>query len=82
MVCRSPKMNDVVKVAIIVSIAPTLMALVAILTTVLTSRKADGKLDQIHTLTNSTLTAANKRIDELEALVKRLLVERAGNTIA
>lgn len=37
---------------------------------------ADKKLDHITLLTNSTLTAANKRIDELESMVRALTAER------
>ena len=33
-------------------------------------------LAEVHRLTNSTLTAANRRIDELEAIVKELLIDR------
>lgn len=39
--------------------------------------KSQGeKLDQIHTLTNSTLSAANKRIELLEGVVKDMIAER------
>lgn len=75
-------MVEVVQIALITSIAPTLVALGSIIATLMTARRADGKLNQIHVLTNSTLTAANKRIDELETLVKRLLAERAGSGVA
>lgn len=74
-------MSESVQIALIASIAPTIVAFGAIIATIVTSNKADGKLNQIHVLTNSTLTAANKRIDELEAIVKRLLVEKAENKL-
>jgi hypothetical protein len=43
-----------------------------------TADKADQKLDHITVLTNSTLTAANQRIDQLEELIRRLIADRGG----
>ena len=45
---------------------------------VATAEHTDGQLKEIHTLTNSTLTAANKRIDELEKLVTQFLESNVG----
>lgn len=72
-------MTPEAQVALIVALPPTVTALGAILVTILAYQKSGVKLDQIHVLTNSTLTAANKRIDDLEKLVKRLLEERREN---
>jgi hypothetical protein len=68
--------TDAVQIAITVAIPPTVAAIGAIVATILVDRRADRKLNHITVLTNSTLTAANKRIDELEELVRSLLAER------
>jgi len=44
-----------------------------------TDKKSDGKLDHITFLTNSTLTTANKRIDELEGIVRTLISNKPPN---
>jgi len=62
-------MTDAVIIAGLAALAPTL-------TVLLTYWRSGKKLDVIHTLTNSTLTAANKRIDELEIIIKRMVKER------
>jgi len=62
-------MSDPIKIALIAALPPTLAVL-------WTAFRSWAKLDVIHTLTNSTLTAANKRIDELEMIVKRMVKER------
>jgi len=64
--------TDPVQIALIVAIPPTVAALGSILATWLADRRANRKLNHITVLTNSTLTAANKRIDELEAIVRQL----------
>ena len=61
-----------VLIALIVAIPPTLAAIGAILVTILTDRRASTKLNHITVLTNSTLSAANIRIAELESVVKQL----------
>ena len=65
-------MTEAVQVALIVAIAPTLVAFGGIVVSVLTLWSAHRKLNHITVLTNSTLTAANKRIDDLEQIVKDL----------
>lgn len=72
-------MSDTVLLAIIASLAPTLMALAAFVISLKNSRKSDviiGKATEIHTLTNSNLTAittalgiANEKIIGLEKLI-------------
>jgi hypothetical protein len=78
-------MSDVVVVALIVAIPPTIAALLAWSESKRTTAKADvivAKADEIHTLTNSNLAAvkadlamANSRIVSLEALVSKLTDE-------
>ena len=60
----------------VVTMISALTAAIVTLVNLNRGKVADGKLDHITMLTNSTLTAANKRIDELEGIVKRLLNER------
>jgi len=72
--------NDTVWIALIVAIPPTIAAMGGLLVTLLAHRRAGNKLDHITTLTNSTLTAANKRIDELEAQVVALLEAARGRS--
>jgi len=43
-------------------------------------KSASGKLDHITVLTNSTLSAANARIEQLEAVVNKLVAERDDPT--
>lgn len=80
-------MADAVIIALIVAIPPTVIAAGNIWLGVLADNRAaaeraagraesNTKLDHITVLTNSTLTAANKRIDELEATIKQMLAER------
>lgn len=66
-------MTESVQVALLVAIPPTVTAVGAIIMGILADRRASKKLDHITILTNSTLTAANKRIAELEVIVARLL---------
>lgn len=61
-------MTEAVQVALIVAAGPTLLGLIQ-------HFHADRKLNHITWLTNSTLSAANKRIDELEQIVKKLTGE-------
>jgi len=68
-------MTSEVYIALIVAIPPTIAALGAILVGVLADRRSGRKLDHITVLTNSTLTAANRRIDELEAIIRRMTKE-------
>jgi len=68
-------MTSEVHIALIVAIPPTIAALGAILVGVLADRRSGRKLDHITVLTNSTLTAANRRIDELEAIIRRMTKE-------
>lgn len=63
-------MTEAVTVALIVSAAPALAAIVSVWALLRTA--VVPKLDHITVLTNSTLTAANRRIDELEHEVKEL----------
>ncbi len=69
-------MTDVVQVALIAAIPPTVVAIGGIVVALLVDRRANGKIDHITVLTNSTLTEANKRIEQLEGQVKALVVER------
>jgi hypothetical protein len=68
--------TDAVQIALIVAMPPTVVAIGSIFVAVLQDRRAGKKLDHITVLTNSTLTAANKRIDELEQTVEALLTKR------
>lgn len=72
-------MSDTVVLAIIASLAPTLMALAAFVVSIHNSKKSDviiEKAAEIHTLTNSSLSkvqsaldVANERIIGLEKLI-------------
>lgn len=73
-----------VMLALIASIAPTILAIAVLTTSIRTSRKADviiEKADEIHTLTNAQLTnvtsdldSVNRRIQKLE----KMLIERGA----
>ncbi len=69
-------MTDGIWIALIAASASALASLAAIRAQ---NRLLVPKLDHITVLTNSTLTAANKRIDDLEIEVKSLKAERAAN---
>ncbi len=69
-------MTESVQLALIVAVPPTLAALGGILMGLRADKRSDAKLNHITVLTNSTLTAANRRIDELEAVVVRMTEER------
>jgi hypothetical protein len=80
-------MSDAIAIAAIGAAGLVLAAGAPVVVTILTARaarkdramndnRANTKLDQIHTLTNSTLTAANKRIEVLEGIVARLTEEK------
>lgn len=73
-------MTPEVQIALIVAVPPTLVAAGAILVTLLAHRRANTKLDHITVLTNSTLSDALRRIEELEIMVHRLEAERDGPT--
>jgi len=68
-------MSEPVTIALIVSIAPTIAAFSALLVTLY---RVIPKLNHITVLTNSTLTAANRRIDELEIEVHALKAKLLG----
>ena len=69
--------GDVATIAgAVVTLISAITAAVVALVNLKRGNVADGKLDHITMLTNSTLTAANKRIDELEGIVSRLLNDR------
>jgi len=80
-------MSDAVTIAAIGAAGLVLAAGAPVIVTLLTARaarldravndsRANAKLDDIHKLTNSTLTAANARIAALEAIVERLTKEK------
>ena len=78
-------MTELVQVAVVSGIPPTLAVLVSMGFNIYTAHNANKKLDQIHTLTNSNLSAAtaaavaaNHRCDELEKIVQGLVDERKG----
>lgn len=58
-------MNEII-IAVVVAIAPTILALSSLIATLRLEKRSNTKLDHITTLTNSTLTAANTRIEFLE----------------
>ena len=66
-------MSDIVTTALMASIAPTLAAVAAVIVSIRNS----GKLVEIHTLTNSTLSKALARIDNLEKLILGLTGKEA-----
>ena len=75
-------MTEAVQVALVVATPPTVVAISALILGLRAdarARKADvisgRKLDHITVLTNSTLSAANKRIEELEEVVRRLVTQ-------
>ena len=43
-----------------------------------TAERTHTQLTEIHSLTNGTLTLANKRIDDLESLVRQILAAQVG----
>lgn len=69
-------MTTEVQIALIVAIPPTVAALGAIYVTIRADARANLKLNHITVLTNSTLTTANRRIDELEHIIRNLITER------
>ncbi len=69
-------MTDAVQIALIVAIPPTVTAVCGVGIAIVNNRRATEKLEHITVLTNSTLTAANTRIDELEKQVLSLTSER------
>jgi hypothetical protein len=60
-------MDKDIQIAFIVSIAPTLMAFV----TLIVGLRNSKKLTQVHKDTNSNLKQANKKIEELQKLLKK-----------
>lgn len=74
-------MSEEMKIALIVSVAPTLAALGALIIGLRNTKKSDTiikKADEIHTLTNSNLTnvkeslaIANDRIESLEKIIRK-----------
>lgn len=71
-------MTPEIKIALIGSIGPTIAGLAALGAVILSHIRSGRKLDHITFLTNSTLTAANRRIDELELEVKALRLDLDG----
>ena len=75
-------MSETVILSLIVAMPAIIAAIGGILSTMSSWKAekklkvADEKLDHITTLTNSTLSAANRRIAALEKVVKRLLKEK------
>lgn len=88
-------MTPEAQLALIAAILPTVSAIGAIVVTVVVHLRAvakldlaavklataDQKLDHITVLTNSTLSAAMKRIDELEKVIQSLLADRAERRV-
>jgi hypothetical protein len=73
-------MTEMVELALIAAMASSIASGATVAVSILAqNRVLVPKLDHITVLTNSTLTAANKRIDDLEAIVKSLKAERAAN---
>ena len=73
-------MTEMVELALIAAGASGLSSGAVVIVAVLAqNRVLVPKLDHITVLTNSTLTAANKRIDDLEVEVETLKAERAAN---
>ncbi len=72
-------MTEAVQVALIVALPALVTSLSASIGVILQNSKHQkintASLSHITVLTNSTLTAANKRIDELEAEIKGLRVK-------
>ena len=66
-------MSETVIVAFIAAVIP---AAAAITVQMISNSRAGKKLDHITVLTNSTLTAANQRIEQLEDIVNQLVNER------
>lgn len=71
-------MSENVQLALIVAIPPTFTALAGIIISWINHRQSDGKLNHITALTNSTLTAANARIEKLEKIVEELTGRKPG----
>lgn len=69
-------MTESLEVALVVSTPPMLVAVGSLVVAIRNQRVSGKKLDHITVLTNSTLTAANNRIDQLEGQVEKLLMER------
>ncbi len=65
-------MTPEVQTAFLSSIPLIITAIGAIIVPIVTDYRANKKLNHITVLTNSTLTAANKRIEMLEGIVKDL----------
>lgn len=64
-----------VLLALIASIAPTILAIAVLATSIRTSRKADviiTKADEIHTLTNSNLTEVTSDLDSVNRRIQKL----------
>jgi rRNA pseudouridine-1189 N-methylase Emg1 (Nep1/Mra1 family) len=68
-------MSDVVKLALIVTIPPTLTALAALLATLLRTHAIEKKVDDVHELANDRLTKALEEISALKLLSERQRVE-------
>jgi hypothetical protein len=68
--------SDAVWIAAITAIAPIISVVVSHILSSRKFKRADDKLDHITILTNSTLTAANKRIGILEDELAKLHEER------
>jgi len=89
-------MNDLVIIALIASIPPTITAIAALVVAILNRRKVvktEGKIDQIvektieiHTLTNSTLSrvmASNELLTQkLESLTELIKVMESAKLVA
>jgi len=81
-------MSDPVQLALITAVPPTLAALAALIVGIRNTHKATAiitKADEIHTLTNSNLTAvkadlvaASERIKSLEQLVASMAAQRGA----
>lgn len=69
-------MSPEIQIAVIVAVPPTLAVIGSTVVGVVAARKANTKLDHITVLTNSTLTAANKRIESLEKTVRSMTRKR------
>jgi hypothetical protein len=62
-------MNEAVVVALIVSIAPTLVAVGSIIVSIRNSRQQNEKLVEIHRLTNDSFSKAMAKINQLEEII-------------
>ena len=72
--------SDEVQIALIVAAFPTIGICIQAYFSYKADRKADGKLDEIHDLTNATATKANEQIGLLQKEVNRLnkVISRNG----